>query len=395
MTHMNNYGNKHLSFKVVSNPDEFAAIRNTWANALKKSSERAITQTWEWLHTWWTCYGHERNLRLIVGYDKNEIIGIAPFSLQKRYTKRFRLLPYKTMCFIGGGFTRDRNVVSDYLNIIIATGYEPDFVDGVVNLLNGMRDWDELLLENISVESCIPDLLLRSANQYNINYRVLNRSPSILIKLPARWEDYLGNISSGLRYRIMRGIKEFHKLNGCHEKILAEGDLQTAFDELGRLHQYRWESRGEPGAFSSSTWKKFHKSFIPLAFKSGWLDLSFLRLNGQRVAGNYNFQFDKRVHFFQSGMIPHENKHIRLGLILHSFCIEDAIRRGMKEYDFLRVGMRGSGYKEMWGNYSRELLDIRLARPGIKENLYLGLSKIARILKPDTNLSHANEKNTL
>lgn len=363
-------GNNELRLLSVSNSEEFAVLRSIWNHVLERSSDKAVTQTWEWLHTWWTTYGGERELRIVVGYQNDEPIGVAPFSMPKTSMRYYGLLPYKTIWFIGGGKTRDRNVVSDYLNIIVAEGKENVFVIGLLKWLSRTNDWDEIILENISSESRIPGLLYRAAQQCNIRYQVLNSAPSIVIKLPDSWEKYLESISGSLRYRIVRGRKEFQKLKGEYVKVLTENELDSAFNRLEMLHQNRWEGKAESGAFASASWKKFHKALIDLAFRNGWLDLSFLNLEGKPVAANYNFLFDGNVHFFQSGLIPHENKHIRLGLILHSYCIEDAIRRGMREYDFLRVGSSGAGYKESWGNYSRTLYDIRLSKPGPKETLY-------------------------
>ena len=99
------------------------------------------------------------------------------------------------------------------------------------------------------------------------------------------------------------------------------------------------------------------------------------------MAANYNFVLGGKVHFFQSGMVQHENKHLRLGLILHSYCIEEAIREGLTEYDFLKVGQAGAEYKDMWGNCSRDLLDIRISRASRKEAVLQGVMNLMKSLK--------------
>ena len=108
---------------------------------------------------------------------------------------------------------------------------------------------------------------------------------------------------------------------------------------------------------------------------------SSLKLKGKNVAANYSFAFDHKVHFFQSGMIPHKNKHIRLGLLLHSYCIEDAIKEGYKEYDFLKIGAKGADYKKIWENYSRDLIEIRISKCSYKENIYRLLTRIFYFLR--------------
>jgi CelD/BcsL family acetyltransferase involved in cellulose biosynthesis len=230
--------------------------------------------------------------------------------------------------------------------------------------------WDEMIFDNVSAESASPDLLQRYSERYGLTFSVVDRSPSILIKLPKSWDDYLNTRSSSLRYKIKRGRTEFLRLGGTYYRVEKESELHQAFTDLERLHQDRWASKGTTGAFSSNEWKTFHRKLMPLLLKRGQLRLSFLRLNDHPVAAIYNFAFDNKIHFFQSGLMPHQNKHIRPGLLLHSYCIEEAIKDGFTEYDFLKSGKSGPGYKKMWGNYSRDLLTIRIARKSNKEKMY-------------------------
>jgi len=359
-----------LNFRIIKNPDEFKSLHPAWDTLVQRSSDRAITQTWEWLHTWWDIYGNERELVVIVGSEGEEIIGITPFSIPKVTTRYFKVLSYRTLCLLGSGRTTGRNVVSDYLNLIILQGREKEFIEAFIKWISNLQNWDEIILENISSESPTPKLLEDAARTCGFHFQITKRAPSILIKLPDTWDEYLQSIHGSLRYKIIRGRKEFNKLNGTYHLVQSEDELLKTFDHLEALHQHRWQSKGQSGAFSSQKWKAFHKKLLPLVFNNGCLKLSFLQLDGRPVAVNYNFAYDNKIHFFQAGLIPHENKHIRLGLLLHSYCIEEAIKEGYKEYDFLKVGSQGAGYKEMWENYSRDLLEIRISKCSHKENAY-------------------------
>lgn len=370
-----------MYLRIIKSNEEFRNLRNAWNKLLQDSSNKAITQTWEWLYTWWEYYGNERKLFIIVGFEDSKIIGIAPFAVQNEDTEYFKLFHYKTIWLLGSGKTTDRNITSDYLDLIILQGKEKAFVNALIKFIVDLHNWDEIILENISSESIVLGLLKKAAQSHGLIFQITKTAPSILIKLPDNWDAYLKSIHSSLRYKIRRGRKEFSKLKGTYHLVRSESELHRAFNDLETLHQYRWQNKGQPGAFSSPTWKAFHKKIMPLMFKNGWLKLSFLKLDGIPVAANYNFVYDNKIHFFQSGLIPHENKHIRVGLLLHSYCIEEAINEGYIEYDFLKVGGKGAGYKEMWGNYSRDLLEIRLSKCSNKENAYRLFSCIFNFIK--------------
>lgn len=392
---MNTYTQQsnNLSFMVINNPEQFKYLKSGWNELLRKTAVRAVTQTWEWMYTWWEIYGNERELCIFVVYENNEIIGIAPFSVSRKPTRHFKLLRYKTMWFLGSGKVTGRNVTSEYLDLIICKGKEEAFVDALLEWMSHYSKWDEIIIDNISSESSIPDLLKLSAIRHSLNFQIRNRAPSILIHLPDSWEKYLKSIGSNLRYKIKRGRKEFEKLGGTYYLVKEQSKLSSAFHDLETLHQHRWENKGEPGAFSDPKWKAFHEKFIALAFKNKWLKLSFLQLNKKPIAANYSFVFDKKVHFFQSGMIANRNKHIRPGLLLHSYSIEEAIGEGNMEYDFLKVGRLDSGYKAMWGNYSRDLLELRISKCSNRENIYRLLTRISDFARKakhvfETKISH-------
>lgn len=370
-----------MKFEVITKKNQFINLKDAWESILFKSQQPSITQTWEWMKTWWDVYGEERDLMVVCGRKNDKLVGIAPFSRRKQFTKYFKILNFKTLNLIGSGNTTARGVVSDYLDFIIEQGFEDVFVNGFFRFISIKNIWDEILLENISINSPLPEKCNKYAAKNNLKYSIINKNPCALIKLPDSWDDFLKTLSSSMRYKINRGRRELKKVGGNYREVNSEAELPEAFKQLERLHQNRWQSKGELGSFSSPEWKKFHKQLMELLLPKGMLKLSFLEINNKPVAANYNFLFNKKIHFFQSGVIPHENKHIRVGLLLHSFCIEEAINEGCTEYDFLSIGTSGPGYKSMWENHFRDMLNLRIARKTNKENVFSVLRTIVSCAK--------------
>ncbi|MBN2512089.1 MAG: GNAT family N-acetyltransferase [Sedimentisphaerales bacterium] len=356
-------------------------LKTGWERLHAHSADSSVVQGWDWADCWWRTYGGDRTSWVLGAYRDGELVGIAPLAKNLNPTRYFGFLGLQTIWFVGSGRTKARGVLSEYLDFIVRDGSKDECARALLGYLAGDTGWDEIILDNISAESGTVALLERYARDYGLKYEVVDKTPTILIKLPASWDEYLQSISSNLRYRINRGRKEFTSHGGEYHLVENEAQLSGAMADLEKLHQHRWEGKGQDGAFASQHWKSFHTLLVPRLFDKGMVKLSFLKLDGQAVAANYNFACNGKIHFFQSGMIPHENKHIRLGLILHSYCIEEAIREGYKEYDFLKISSSGPGYKEMWGNYSRDLLTIRITRKTIKEYAYMLSSNIKKHLK--------------
>lgn len=383
-----------MLFRLIKNETDFFSLRKAWADLLMQSSDPSVTQSWEWMHTWWQIYGKgRRDLHVICAYKNDRLVGIAPFSAERIPTNYYGVIRFRTLWLLGCGPVKGRSVVSDYLNLIVLKGLEDAFIQGLMKHLCHNGDWDEIILENVNAESDVPGLLKENAHRTGLTYTAMDTTRSIIAKLPNTWDEYINSISGSLRYKIRRGRKEFSRIGGTYYLVKEQRELPKAFADLERLHQHRWRSKGIAGAFSSCEWKSFHRKLMSLLLEKDQLKLSFLKLDNQPVAANYNFVFDNKIHFFQSGLIPHQNKHIRLGLLLHSYCIQEAINEGFKEYDFLQIGASGAGYKKMWENYSRDLLDIRICRCSNRENVYRLLTRISDFARKakhvfETKISH-------
>ncbi len=58
--------------------DEFFDSKHIWEEALEKSLDNNIFQTWEWLTTWWKHYGEKRRFSLIAVFEGGKILAAAP-----------------------------------------------------------------------------------------------------------------------------------------------------------------------------------------------------------------------------------------------------------------------------------------------------------------------------
>src|SRR5262249_45576244 len=95
----------------------FDELRPAWEKLLCASASRNIFLTWEWARAWWRAYGKSRELRILAAWDESGALrGIAPLCGQ---TPRRYGLKIPVLSFVGDG-SND----SDYLDFLIASGYE-------------------------------------------------------------------------------------------------------------------------------------------------------------------------------------------------------------------------------------------------------------------------------
>ncbi|MEW6096849.1 MAG: GNAT family N-acetyltransferase [bacterium] len=354
----------------VKDIDKFLSLKDEWNRLLRESNSNNITLTWEWLYTWWKIYGNNRELCIITVYEDGVLVGLAP--LLKIYRKRgyFKSFYFNSIEFLASGEDEGHQICSEYLDFIILKGREQEILTHILDYLTHqlVNEWDEIVLPDIKEESINFNILRSYSKENGLRFTIQKTEPCSIAKLPSTWEDFLSSAPSSLRYKINRGRRELEKLNSRYVEVKREDELNQAIKTLIELHQQRWEGKGKPGGFASPQRRAFHQQIIPICLRNGWLKLCFLEIDNTPIGSLYNFKYNNKIYFYQSGIIPHKNKHLRPGLLLHSFGIEEAIKEGLHEYDFLKTGK--SEYKYPWTNYTPNLLLIRIAKPGLKNSLY-------------------------
>jgi CelD/BcsL family acetyltransferase involved in cellulose biosynthesis len=242
------------------------------------------------------------------------------------------LLKFSRLAFLG-------DEVSDYLDIIVAPGFERDCVRHIAQHLEDYAARINLIhLQDMPERSGTHKLLYKAlkCNSFHGEHSVSSVCPRV--RLGETWQVTLKTFSSHRRKHIRNRFNSLNKnYNIQFEVIDREEDLPSAMNDLIALHQQKWRGIGFRGAFSEPRAVDFHRHVARLFLERGWLQLSFLRLNGRRVAASYGFRFRNEMGDYQGGVEDSEEiKKYSPGLVLLLLCMEEANGYGIEIYDFLR-----------------------------------------------------------
>ncbi|MBI5588799.1 MAG: GNAT family N-acetyltransferase [Deltaproteobacteria bacterium] len=344
---------------MISSTEGFALLEGMWNRLLSVSQANNYFLRWEWLWNWWHVFNTPGDrLAILVVEEGDEAVAIAPFYAKKSLAGG--ILPARLLMFLGTQDGPEGDVGSDYMDIICKEGAEGAVIDAVFEYIAVNNLCDEIFLSKVAASSNAYGLIMEKGDAMGFLTEVANEFISPYIKLPSSWDDYLGSLSASMRYKIRN---ERRKLQRSHQAVFSKArraeDLGLFLGELIKLHQSRWTSKGMEGAFSNQKFVEFHERVLPIMLKNGHLDLILLSDNGIIRGAIYNIVYNDKIYFYQSG-IDVEKSAVSYGFVLHSHCIEDAIQRGLKEYDFLPKGGTDD-YKERYTNGLRRVSDIYMA----------------------------------
>jgi CelD/BcsL family acetyltransferase involved in cellulose biosynthesis len=180
--------------------------------------------------------------------------------------------------------------------------------------------------------------------------------------LPKTWEEYLAGLSSAARSFVKRSLASFEDWARTEvelHQVRTAAELAQGSAVLQALHGERWSAAGRTGAFASARFRRFHDELMGALLAAGALELSWLAVRGEPVAALYNFHWNGKVYFYQSGRKLDVPGSVRPGIVAHTLAIRRAIAAGMREYDFLGGA---SQYKLKLATATRPLLSVRAVR---------------------------------
>ena len=341
---------------------DFDVLEAEWDRLLEQSDQQVFFLRWSWNRLWWRFLRpRDSQLFIITCRDEQDtLVGLAPFYLRQRRTAGVPHL--RELLFLGTGIYAQ---TSEYLDVVARRGYEPVVVDAIVECLERSNEWDRLYLREIPASSVML-ARLQSALGEDAQAEVCNRS--YIVDTTVDWETFISGLSNSARQNALRRTRRLFSSHDCRlRRVKTADELEPAMEALVRLHQARWQSKGEPGTFALPNVEAFLKEAMRASLSDQRLGFNALEVDGQIAAARVDFLDNHIAHGFQGGFDPAYAKQC-LGSVMNGLCIRACIDDELvHKYDL----MGGSGeYKELWTKDYKDSVCLTLDRPGIRSKAY-------------------------
>jgi peptidoglycan/xylan/chitin deacetylase (PgdA/CDA1 family)/CelD/BcsL family acetyltransferase involved in cellulose biosynthesis len=351
-------------------------LRPLWEKVLCESAANAIFLTWEWVTAWWSAYGVPGELRILAAFDETGTLrGIAPLRAQK---KRKYGQTVSTLSFIGDG-SND----SDYLDFIIASGYERQTMESFGGHLAAELDRGTVItLNEIPASSPNVPFLKVMAESRGLLW-MESDVPCGTVRLPQTWEEFLALLKPRFRTKVRSVLRNLEnrievRQEFCKNMEQAERLLPALFD----LHTRRWVEDGKPGVFGWEQKRHFYHGLSKRLLERGWLRFSSLEWKDRILACQYGFVYSGVYSQLQEGYEP-ASEHWNVGIGLRAWTIKEFLKEGVREYDFLGGVGR---HKTDWGADVKQSKQILLADKSCKNFVYCRGPKWAAYVRENARM---------
>jgi CelD/BcsL family acetyltransferase involved in cellulose biosynthesis len=346
-----------ITIDKITDTHQFESLRNEWDSLLGDSQSDGFFLTWEWLFTWWKHLGGDCKLSILRVHANANLLAILPF-----FRGKVRPSQFQPACLelLGSGVAG-----SDYLDLIIRTGYEAEVVQHVRQFI--LSEGRTVKLSHYLQDSSTVSSLMRSwQTDAQTREGLINVCPFIDLT-DHTWDTYLASLGAEHRYNFRRRLKRLQaKFEVRLDVVQQESERRAALANLIHLHNLRRNSLGGTEAFSTPALRAFHDDVSNLTLQRGWLRLYTLWLDERPAASLYGFLYKETFYFYQSGFDPGFSEY-SVGLVMMGLAIRCAIEEGAREYDFLHGAER---YKFLWTNSARYLACSELYPPGLRGSMW-------------------------
>jgi CelD/BcsL family acetyltransferase involved in cellulose biosynthesis len=311
-----------LKLKVYDQLDVFDALRKEWNPLVLRSTSNRIFGTWEWNSTWWRAYLPGELLVVTCHNEDDLLVGLAPW---------FVSAADGALAIIGC------KEVTDYLDLIVDQNYIKPVLEAFANFLaTSTNRFRRIEFCNVPEDSLTCTILPEMLKACGFEIRLEREDVCPIIPLPADWAAYLGQLDKKNRHELRRKLRRTHGSNVEVDWYIVD-DEHDLTAEMETFLQMMAASDTSKAVFLSDPQNAaFFRAIAPVLYHMGWLQLSFLTVNGARAAAYLNFDYNNEILVYNSGIYSDQYGYLSPGIVLLANNIQHAIETGHTAFDFLQ-----------------------------------------------------------
>ena len=331
----------HLRVEVIRNFQSLISAKPAWDKLVERAGIDHPFLDHDWIVSWWESFGAGRELNILLVKDGEELVGIAPLmmSRQKMYGVSVREL---------GFIYNDHTPRFDF---IVARDHVSVYEAIWRHLCDRREEWD--LLKLCQIDSDSPTLmelpLLAAASGCQVGTWPSIESP--YLRLEGSFDQYFKSLNSGLRQNLKRRMKRLEERGAVDfECVSAEDQVDGALPDAFRIEADSWKGSAGTAIECDPELQDFYSLVAHRAARRGALYLTFLRVNGRRVAFDLSLIHNNKRFILKPGYLL-EYRTCSPGQQLTAMTIRDAFSKGLTEIDFLGAA---EAWKLSWTSERRK-----------------------------------------
>ncbi len=321
-------------------------IHRQWNVVALRTERPQVFYTYEWAIAVQAAYRGSLKPLLVLGYEGDDLVGVASLATDSGE---------KNITFLAAN-------TADYCDFLTAPQQRGEFVDAVFAEMQ--TNTAAMTLANLPADSLTADALRHKAAKHG--FHVFIRPAYLCSQVELGAGDRRQELKAGLsgKKKIRRYLREMERdgpVTFAHMQCGEE--IQAALQPFADAHVARFLATGRISSLATPERRLFLEQLAKRFDGSGVVTLSVLKIKDRPVAWNYGFQFRGSWFWYQptfeSGQEKNSPGHCLLARIVMDAC-------DMDDMEVIDLGLGAEGYKERFGNSTRQTLHVTLTRSWLR-----------------------------
>src|SRR5437867_3569305 len=256
-----------LEVETVSDYQSFLDLEEVWNHLVQEAGIDHPFLSYEWVRTWWECFGAGKKLHILVIKKNKEPAAIAPLMLS---TGRMYGVKVRRLEFI-------YNDHAQRFDFIVAR-YPDEVYRALGNYLLRQNDlWDVLQLPQMPAGSTSLSELPRLASRKGFLLGLWRSTDSPYLRLDGTWEAYYEGLPGKHRSNLRNRFKRLGQVGTVKCEVISSGaEMESSLEEGLRIEAMAWKGEAGTAIRCRPEVHLFYTMLAQRCAQRGWLRLHFL-----------------------------------------------------------------------------------------------------------------------
>jgi|GEM_PF-3517288 len=328
----------------VKDIEQLRAHQDQWNALLAHANDSsAVFITPAWIISWWQQYQDGKELCLLLLFDEDVLVGIAPFAV---YRHSFLGVSVRAVRFLGSG-------QSDHIDLYVHPDFREQGLPELVAYLATRVRWHVLDLIDLPEDSptlaLLPSILEQHGLRHSIERTIV--CPYMRIEETDWPRLFAAKRSKSTRADLRRRSRRLGELGEvAFRRHVEPDDILAVFPKLFELYEKRWQGKNLSIGFAGKRERLFYpEAAVALAARDA-LDLVTLELDGRVLAFSLGAAHGRRFTWLITAYDADFGKYFP-GELMLTHILEQAVTSG--EYDEFDFTRGEEDYKYKWAEHDR------------------------------------------
>ena len=337
---------KNISVEIIDNVDKWEGLKPQWDSLVAQSLSPSIFLTYEFLSSAWEALSHESILHILLIKFGKDPLGIVPLKISQR---KVYGIPTKTIEPIATDIAEK--------DFFVVLKNESLFYEAFANYLSqNTHLWNKLSFFQLQSDHPFLEAFRNTFSRCrDVIFEERENLVHPCIDISNHWEEYFRNLKPKFSRKLCNSVQD----------LCAEGNLTVVkFNDPDKIDKYlelyvgleerSWKAPMKSGITRTEDFFKVHKLMLKACAEKSWVDLTFLLMGSQVIAGGIDVIYDEDFVYLQT-VYDETASRYNPGTVLMTINVWRAFEKGLKRLHFMGDYAE---YKRNWANYEWQSYNI-------------------------------------